>query len=91
MGRRMLTWRGSFALALAWQIEAVLCRRVWRVAFFSRLEERKGIKVFVDALHKLDFAALSHSQVQLAAHCGWSEHLLASFCTLRGTEYCVKA
>ncbi|CAL5227669.1 g10676 [Coccomyxa viridis] len=37
-------------------------RRVWRVAFFSRLEERKGIKVFVDALHKLDFAALSRSQ-----------------------------
>ncbi len=61
------------------QMDAVLCRRVWRVAFFSRLEERKGIKVFVDALHKLDFGALSRSQVRFAAHCGWSEYLLASF------------
>ena len=43
----------------------VICRRVWRVAFFSRLEERKGIKVFVDALQKLDYAALSRSQVRL--------------------------
>ena len=61
--------------------EAVLCRRVWRVAFFSRLEERKGIKVFVDALHKLDFAALSRSQVRLAARCWRSESCLAAFCT----------
>ena len=35
------------------------------MAFFSRLEERKGIKVFVDALHKLNFPSLSQSQVQL--------------------------
>lgn len=35
------------------------------MAFFSRLEERKGIKVFVDALHKLDWAALAVSQVRL--------------------------
>ena len=32
---------------------------------FARAEERKGIKVFVDALHKLDHAALSRSQVRL--------------------------
>jgi len=35
------------------------------VAFFSRLEERKGIKVFVDALHKLNFPSLSQNQVRL--------------------------
>lgn len=38
-------------------------RRVWRVAFFSRLEERKGIKVFVDALNLLDADALALNQV----------------------------
>ena len=27
--------------------------QVWRIAFFSRLEERKGIKLFVEALSKL--------------------------------------
>lgn len=26
---------------------------VWRVAFFGRLEERKGIKLFVDAVERL--------------------------------------
>ena len=26
---------------------------VWRIAFFSRLEERKGIKLFVDAVNLL--------------------------------------
>ena len=26
---------------------------VWRIAFFSRLEERKGIKVFVEAVNQL--------------------------------------
>ena len=41
------------------------CRRVWRVAFFSRLEERKGIKLFVDALHRLDHASLALNQVAL--------------------------
>ena len=64
-------------LARARQLEAVPCRRVWRIAFFSRLEERKGIKVFVDALHKLDYAALSRSQVQIAACCQRSEALPA--------------
>ena len=35
------------------------------MAFFSRLEERKGIKVFVEALHQLNHASLSQSQVRL--------------------------
>ena len=38
-------------------------KRVWRVAFFSRMEERKGVKVFVDALNLLDAAQLKQSQV----------------------------
>ena len=35
------------------------------MAFFSRLEERKGIKWFVDALHKLDYASIALNQVVL--------------------------
>ena len=35
------------------------------MAFFSRLEERKGIKLFVDALHRLDYASLALNQVVL--------------------------
>jgi hypothetical protein len=31
---------------------------VWRLAFFSRLEERKGLKLFVEAVAALDAAAL---------------------------------
>lgn len=27
--------------------------QVWRIAFFGRLEERKGIKLFVEAISKL--------------------------------------
>ncbi len=27
---------------------------VWRLAFFSRLEQRKGLKLFVDAVSRLD-------------------------------------
>ena len=27
---------------------------IWRLAFFSRLEERKGIKLFVDAVSSLN-------------------------------------
>ena len=27
--------------------------QVWRIAFFGRLEERKGIKLFVEAMNKL--------------------------------------
>ena len=30
---------------------------VWRLAFFSRLEERKGLKVFVSAVKELQEAA----------------------------------
>ncbi|KAK9906836.1 hypothetical protein WJX75_008813 [Coccomyxa subellipsoidea] len=37
-------------------------KRVWRVAFFSRMEERKGVKVFVDALNLLDSGQLKQSQ-----------------------------
>eukprot|EP00884_Botryococcus_braunii_P006739 jgi/Botrbrau1/16066/Bobra.7_2s0037.1 len=33
-------------------------RKVWRVAFFSRLETRKGVKLFVDALQQLDVEQL---------------------------------
>jgi hypothetical protein len=32
-------------------------RPVWRLAFFSRLEERKGLKVFVSAVGELLEAA----------------------------------
>jgi hypothetical protein len=38
-------------------------KQVWRVAFFSRMEERKGVKVFVDALNLLDSGQLKQSQV----------------------------
>lgn len=43
-------------------------KRVWRLAFFSRMEERKGIKVFVDALHLLDTTRLKQSQVTPSGH-----------------------
>ena len=33
-------------------------REVWRLAFFSRLEERKGLKLFVNAVSRLDPAKL---------------------------------
>lgn len=32
-------------------------RPVWRLAFFSRFEERKGLKVFVRAVQQLQAAA----------------------------------
>jgi hypothetical protein len=51
---------------------------VWRVAFFSRLEERKGLKVFVDALNALDWPALARNQVPAPVDhgfpCGFPEH-----------------
>lgn len=31
----------------------LLTLQVWRIAFFGRLEERKGIKLFVEAVTKL--------------------------------------
>lgn len=31
----------------------VTCLQVWRIAFFGRLEERKGLKLFVEAVNKL--------------------------------------
>lgn len=33
-------------------------RPVWRLAFFSRLEQRKGIKLFVDAVSHLNHSVL---------------------------------
>lgn len=33
--------------------------QVWRIAFFGRLEERKGIKLFIEALNKLQAEASS--------------------------------
>lgn len=47
----------------ATQLQTGAVKRVWRVAFFSRMEERKGIKVFVDALNMLKAASLKQSQV----------------------------
>ena len=36
---------------------------VWRLAFFSRLEERKGIKFFVDAINQLDVSHIPNFEV----------------------------
>ena len=42
---------------------------IWRLAFFSRLEERKGIKLFVDAINQLDVSHIPNFEVRpLAAH-----------------------
>lgn len=38
-------------------------KQVWRIAFFSRLEERKGIKLFVDAVNLLDTAKFPRFEV----------------------------
>ena len=32
---------------------SVQVKQVWRLVFFSRLEERKGIKLFVEAVSRL--------------------------------------
>ena len=37
---------------------------VWRVAFFGRLEERKGIKLFVDAVQVRAHAAMCLGSVE---------------------------
>ena len=36
---------------------------IWRLAFFSRLEERKGIKLFVDAINQLDVSGIPNFEV----------------------------
>ena len=36
---------------------------IWRLAFFSRLEERKGIKLFVDAVSALNVTGLPNFEV----------------------------
>ena len=38
---------------------------IWRLAFFSRLEERKGIKLFVDAISQLDVSHIPNFEVSL--------------------------
>ena len=35
-------------------------KKVWRLAFFSRLEERKGIKLFVDAVSSLNTTGIDN-------------------------------
>jgi hypothetical protein len=40
---------------------------VWRVAFFGRLEERKGIKLFVDAVQVRAHAAMCLGLVNTTA------------------------
>ena len=37
---------------------------IWRLAFFSRLEERKGIKLFVDAVSALNVTGLPNFEVR---------------------------
>lgn len=36
---------------------------IWRLAFFSRLEERKGIKFFVDAINHLNVSHIPNFEV----------------------------
>lgn len=40
-----------------------LIRPVWRIAFFGRVEERKGIKIFVDAVSRLNVTGLARFEV----------------------------
>ena len=42
---------------------------IWRLAFFSRLEERKGIKLFVDAINQLDVSDIPNFEVMLHQKC----------------------
>ena len=41
-------------------------KQVWRLAFFSRLEERKGIKLFAEAVAALNVSGLPKFEVQPA-------------------------
>ena len=40
-----------------WWVQGKVEKPVWRLAFFSRLEERKGLKVFVSAVAELQASA----------------------------------
>ncbi len=40
-----------------WWVQGKVETPVWRLAFFSRLEERKGLKVFVSAVAELQASA----------------------------------
>ena len=46
---------------------------VWRLAFFSRLEERKGIKLFVDAVGSLNVTSDRFE----VSECSWKERCAA--------------
>lgn len=62
---------------------------VWRLAFFSRLEERKGLKLFVEAVAALDHAALdsrfevhfvgAESRIDMLASGDWLRERTASW------------
>lgn len=39
---------------------------IWRLAFFSRLEERKGIKLFVDAVSQIKAPDMDKFEVRLS-------------------------
>ena len=62
---------------------------VWRLAFFSRLEERKGLKLFVEAVGALDQAALdarfevhfvgAESRIDMMASGDWLKERTASW------------
>ena len=38
---------------------------MWRLAFFSRLEERKGIKFFVEAINQLNVSNIPKFEASL--------------------------
>ena len=50
---------------------------IWRLAFFSRLEERKGIKLFVDAV-----SALNVTDEKFEVH---FQHLALASCSNSGS------
>ena len=55
-------------------------KQVWRLAFFGRLEERKGLKVFCEAVELLDYAKLPSLEIMFVG----SEALIDM---LPSTEY----
>ena len=55
---------------------SVQSKQVWRLVFFSRLEERKGIKLFVEAVSRLQPESLDKRCV--------SQTCLVHECTVQG-------
>lgn len=47
---------------------AAAIKPVWRIAFFSRLEERKGIKQFVEAISQLNVSHIPNFEVCRPRH-----------------------